>query len=355
MPPALPEIVARQIARWLPPDQREAEQRIVVAVSGGADSVALARAMALALPGDRLILAHFHHALRGADSDADAAFARQLASELGLLFATDRWDRSEAAASQTPGAAAPSEEAARDTRYAFLARTAREHGAGLIAAGHTADDQTETILHHLLRGTGLRGLRGIPASRPLSPGSDVRLIRPLLEVTRTEIEAWLRSLGQEWRLDRSNDSSDFTRNRLRHELLPHLRREFQPQLDSLLARLGRQADETLAFLQDEARALLAAMVLDRQPGEVRLSAPHVERRPCVLVREALVELWSDQGWPRQGMSQAHWQRAEEVLRGNTPAVDLPDGLRIERRGGLVVIRGPVSQAPPEAARPPSPG
>lgn len=354
MPPTLPEIVARQIARWLSPEQGGGERKVVVAVSGGADSVALARAMALAFPADQLVLAHFHHALRGADSDADAAFAERLATELGLVFATDRWDRGEAEGSRPSEPAAPSEETARDVRYAFLERTAREHGAGLIATGHTADDQTETILHHLLRGTGLRGLRGIPFSRPLSPGSEVKLIRPLLEVTRAEIETWLRSLGQEWRLDRSNDSSDFTRNRLRHDLLPHLRQQFQPQLDSLLARLGRQADETLAFLQDEARVLLAAMTLDRQPGEVRLSASHVERRPGILVREALVELWEDQGWPRQGMGQAHWQRAEEVLRGTIPAVDLPDGLRIDRRGGLVVIRGPANPASVRPARGPSP-
>jgi len=344
MPEEFPESVVRRVRQL-----GAGRARLLVAVSGGADSVALLRALArFASPG-LLVVAHFDHGLRGAESDGDARFVRDLALSLGLPSVSETWNRDGAAG-------AVSEEAAREARYAFLRRLARQLEAPFVATGHTADDQAETVLHHLLRGTGLRGLRGIPASRPLDgpgdvpedeagesekrgeSGSPIRLIRPLLHVTRGAIEAWLTELGQEWRDDRSNATADFTRNRIRRELLPHLRREFSPRLDSLLGRLAEQADETLDYLRSEAQGLLSQMILDRQPQEVRLDASHVERRPPLLVREALVELWTEQGWPRQAMTHTHWVRAEEVIRGLTPAVDLPDGLRIERRRSLVVIQ-----------------
>ena len=323
MPEDLKEIVAHQIRAMDP-----GEGRIVAAVSGGGDSVALLRGLACVLPPARLVVAHFNHGLRGAESDADAAFVARLAGTLGLFHVNQVWaetDRNLA------------EERSRAARYAFLEAVAHETDATAIATGHTADDQAETILHHMLRGTGLRGLKGIPADRPLRPGSPIRLIRPLLGVGRAELEGWLRSLGQAWRTDPSNLTGGQTRSRLRHELLPWLRREMQPRIDDLLTGLGEQAAEVFEYLQGEARALLGRATIDRQPGSVRLNGAMLERAAPVLLRELLVEIWAGQNWPRRGMTRAHWERAEEVAAGRSPAADMPDGLRIERRGTLVII------------------
>lgn len=304
------------------------EGRVVVAVSSGGDSVALLRVIAGVLPVDRLVVAHFNHGLRGAASDADAAFVARLAETLGLFHVNEVWaeaDRDTA------------EERSRAARYTFLESVARQADAATIATGHTADDQAETILHHLLRGTGLRGLRGIPTDRPIRPGSPIRLIRPLIELTRADLEGWLRSLDQDWRTDPSNLTGDQTRSRLRHELLPWIRRAMQPRIDELLTGLGKQAAEVLGYLELEARELLARATIDHQPGAVRLDGAVLERAAPVLLREMLVEVWAAQNWPRRGMTRVHWKRAADVAAGQLPAADMPDGVRIERRGALVII------------------
>src|SRR5262249_19663731 len=138
------------------------------------------------------------------------------------------------------------EAAARDARYHFLRSTAERLGARYVATGHTADDQVETILHHILRGSGLAGLAGVPRLR--SPSAAVTLIRPLLTIERTEVEDYLRQLGQDYRCDASNLSTEHTRNRIRHELLPLLADRFNPHVRDALRRLGTLAGEAQEVL-----------------------------------------------------------------------------------------------------------
>jgi len=158
---------------------------VVVAVSGGADSVALLRGMASArstLAGSgRLIVAHFNHGLRGAESDADQAFVEELAARFQLQCCSAR--------AAPAGSGHVAEEAARNQRYAFLLQTASTQGARVVATAHTADDQIETVLHRVVRGSGLSGLAGIPFTRSLSEA--VALVRPLLHYRRAEILAYL--------------------------------------------------------------------------------------------------------------------------------------------------------------------
>ena len=138
-----------------------------------------------------------------------------------------------------------SEESARDVRYVYLQQVATEQHCGFVAVAHTADDQVETLLHHILRGTGLAGLRGMPAEREFG---ESRLIRPLLTVRRADVEAYLTAIDQPFRSDATNAEERFTRNRIRHILLPLLRERFNPQVDAALLRLGEQAQDTTRVL-----------------------------------------------------------------------------------------------------------
>src|SRR5438132_2881347 len=184
---------------------------IVVAVSGGPDSVALLRALASLPTAGRLVVAHLNHQLRGPESDADEAFVRALPESLqpGMELRCERIDV--AAQARTEGANV--EAVARRVRYDWLARVAKECQASWVATGHSADDQAETVLHRLLRGTGLKGLRGIATCRPLS--SEVNLVRPLLDVARAQVLAYLDAEQQSYCQDRSNLDLTFRRNRIR--------------------------------------------------------------------------------------------------------------------------------------------
>ena len=197
------------------------ECRLSVAVSGGADSVALLRGLS-ALQEElslELIAGHVDHGLRAASSH-DAAWVAAQCAELGVPLELRMADVPALVAARGGGI----EETARRARYELLTQIAVESGCRFLAVGHVADDQAETILHHLLRGTGLNGLRGLPQVRDL--GSGVRLIRPLLQLRREEARLYLDEIGQEFREDASNVDLSFTRNRIRRLLLPLLREEF---------------------------------------------------------------------------------------------------------------------------------
>ena len=176
--------------------------RILVALSGGADSTALL--LSLQACGCELAAAHLNHCLRGSESDRDEDFVRALCARLGVPLTVERADVRAHAAAQGCGI----EEAARSLRYAFLERAADAVGADWIATAHTADDNLETVLFHLTRGTGTRGMAGIPPRRG-------RIIRPLLGATRTEIEAYLAGKGEPYVTDSSNLTDAHTRNRIR--------------------------------------------------------------------------------------------------------------------------------------------
>jgi tRNA(Ile)-lysidine synthase len=302
----------------------------VVAVSAGADSVALLRALAdePAIPG--LGIAHLNHRLRGAESDADAAFVAGLCPHLPHW--TEAVDVASAAAGDNL------EDTARRVRYDFLARVAREAGAGWVVTAHTLDDQAETVLHRLIRGTGLRGLRGIAESRELAPG--VRLLRPMLTVSRAEVIAYLRAIGQTWREDATNRNLAFTRNRIRHELIPLLR-TFNPEIAEALSRTAAQAEEVYGGIEQVAGTLLTAAERPRAGRVVVLNRPGLEAVAAHCLRELLHRVWEREGWPRGGMTLEHWQRAADVAQGRVPAWDLPGRLRIVSTARVVRI-GPAA-------------
>jgi tRNA(Ile)-lysidine synthase len=248
-----------------------AGQRIGVAVSGGADSVAL---LSLLLElreklGIVLSAVHFNHKLRGRASDADERFVADLAERHSLPFFVAREDIS----SKSKRERANLEDAARRARYSFFERLAAEHQLDKIAVAHTADDQAETVLAHIFRGTGLAGLGGIHPEIGC-------VFRPLLKFRRNELRAYLRSRRQPWREDSTNRDTKRTRSRIRLKLMPLLQKQFQPAVVDHLCRLADFAREDEAWLESSAELRLFLSAREDKTGwriSLRdLLAPHPE-------------------------------------------------------------------------------
>jgi tRNA(Ile)-lysidine synthase len=297
----------------------------VVAVSGGADSVSLLWALDEAGAGP-LTVAHLNHQLRGEESDTDERFVESLAGWLNVDLIKERTDAAMLARSTGENL----EEAARIARLDFFSRVAARVGATWVATGHTADDQAETVLHRLVRGTGIQGLRGIAACRNTSP--TVRLVRPLLAVTRADLVSYLEGIGEPFRTDSSNADLRFTRNRIRHELLPLLS-TFNPEVVAVLGRLAEQADELFDHLESEAAALLATAELPRAGELLIFGAEKLLAAPPHRVRDALRLVWEREAWPRDAMTYTHWRRLAALTPG-----DYPGRIHVRRVGSVVQIR-----------------
>ena len=229
--------------------------RLAVGVSGGADSVALllalhSRAAALGLV---LHAAHLHHGLRGAEADGDLEFAGGLAAELGVLFHKARVD----VAGEASKTGETVEEAARRLRYAWFRELMASGEVEAVATAHTRDDQAETVCAKFLRGAWTEGLGGI---HPVVTFEEGRILRPLLTATRAEVEAYLQALGQAWREDSSNRHLTYTRNRIRHELLPLLE-EWNPQIREHLAQMSALAREEEVWWQGELARIAPQILL----------------------------------------------------------------------------------------------
>jgi tRNA(Ile)-lysidine synthase len=227
--------------------------RVVVALSGGPDSVGLVHLLRDLGPGAGFTLAgiaHFNHQLRGIEADADEAFCRRLAASLGVPIETGRGDVRGFAERQKRSI----EDAARSRRYEFLHEAGQRLDADAIAVGHTRDDQAETFLLRLIRGSGTRGLGSI---RPKAG----MIVRPLLETSRQDVRAYVTARGLEYREDATNLDVQIPRNRIRHELLPYLEREFSPNIVEVLAREAALAQIDDDRLERDAIDLVASIVL----------------------------------------------------------------------------------------------
>jgi tRNA(Ile)-lysidine synthase len=250
--------------------EESARPALVVGLSGGADSVSLLHALA-ADGRFRLVAAHLDHGLRP-DSSADAAFCRRLCRTLGVPLRVGRADVRARAARDGGGI----EEAARLERYAFLEAVRARQGALGIVLAHTRDDQAETVLLRLLRGSGSAGLGAMRARRG-------HLLRPMLRVSRQDVLDHLAAHGLSWREDPSNADPAFLRNRVRHELIPYLESRFNPAIRESLAR-------TASVLAEEAEALAAmaaAIGVDRRDGAAVLSRPAVAHASRAVARIAV--------------------------------------------------------------------
>jgi tRNA(Ile)-lysidine synthase len=249
---------------------------LAAAVSGGADSIALLHALASLAPRrDHLVVAHLNHGIRGAAAARDAAFVRARCRELKVSLFEGQADVPALAAERGLSL----EMAARTARYRFFRDTLDKAGAKAVATAHTADDQAETVLLKLLRGAGPRGLSGISA-RAVILG--VPMVRPFLSFSRAEVLAYLKSIGQTWREDRTNQDWHPLRNRIRHALLPDLEKHFNPRIRASLAR-------TAAILRDEEDWLqpMVQKALARTVREGCLDVTRLRRLPVPLARRVI--------------------------------------------------------------------
>jgi tRNA(Ile)-lysidine synthase len=309
-------------------------------VSGGPDSMALLHAL-VEFQAEALVVGHVNHALRGTESDADAAFVRGVCESLSarrqspVLLRSARIDT--AAIRRNEGANL--EDTARRVRYDWLRKVAEETCCAYVATGHTASDQAETVLHRLLRGTGVKGLRGIAPRRSLGPG--LELIRPLIQVRREDVIHYLASRGIAYREDSSNRNLDFTRNRIRHELLPYLSENGAPKIVELLNQLATQAGALYETIESRARSALAGVELPRAGPLVVLSDEPLKAVPRPLLREMCRLIWARENWSMGAMAFRDWDRLADFLAGHATALDLPEGIRARRRARVVLI-GPVS-------------
>lgn len=312
-----------------------------MAVSGGADSVALLVAMADSRAETGIVLSaiHVHHGLRGAEADGDAEFVSQIAKRLDMPLCTKHGDVAALAAERGQGI----EEAARALRYQSFQELLAEHRVDTIATAHTLDDQAETVLMKMLRGAWTEGLGGIAPVVTMKGGC---IVRPLLEVARAEVVAYLEGRGQPWREDSTNQELTFTRNRVRYTLLPQLR-EFRPRIAEQLSRMAAVARDEEAWWARELARVMPGMVLlgkpvrgggranSTRPGEAgvaveleRLRALHPALQRRVL-RAAAEQLGSALSFDQTEAVRALTDVGER-LAGKGGRVELGAGLTAER-------------------------
>ena len=341
--------------------------RLAVGVSGGADSVALLRALVERGKEAGLVIsaAHLHHGLRGEEADGDQAFVSDLAAKLGVGFRTKRVDVARAAeANPAIGKSGESiEEAARRLRYSWFRDLMANGEVDAVATAHTLDDQAETVLLKFLRGAWTEGLSGI---HPVVAYQEGRIVRPMLGISRAEIEAWLKNLGQSWREDSSNQEREFARNRVRHDLLPLLE-SWNPRLREHLAQMADLAREEENFWKGQLAWLAPQLILPGDPvrgggragGEgLALEVSQLASQPTALQRrvlrhaveqlgtgldfpstEALRELaiQGRAGQKRELANGVHAERSHREVRlrrGSAPAVIRPESVTAAVPGEL---------------------
>lgn len=317
----------------------EPGDRVLAAVSGGADSVALLLCLRRLAPGlgFSLAVAHLNHRIRGAEGDADEDFVRRLSADLGLQCVCETIEVREQAARAKRNL----EELAREKRYEFLGRAARATGANRIAAGHTLNDQAETVLFRMIRGSGVEGLSAI---HPVVGGT---VIRPLLECSRDFILEYLRRKGAGYREDSTNRDLRHARNRIRLELVPYLEKHLNPRLIETLSREARQSREMWSFMEAEARRALETS--RRRSGEdvVVELGPFSALHPALqqhVVRLALKECLGS----IRGLTSRHLEAVLTLCRSAQSGDEiriLRGGVAIRQFDTLVLRKRPAPEGP----------
>lgn len=332
MPDRLEESVAEFIRRH---GLFAGTERILLAVSGGADSIALLHVLVALRAQGRidagLVCAHINHQLRGPASDADQQFVIEQADRLGVPVTVRTVDVRTYARAQRLSL----ETAARQLRLAALGEIARGHGCEWVGTGHQKNDNAETVLHRLLRGTGFRGLAGI---RPMRWVGDLRLASPLLCATRREITRYLETHHRQWREDQTNMDTVHTRNYIRHRLLPFLQQEAQACLVDELSELAASAQKLHDRVERQAKEAWSRLV-ERGEGKIAVPATGLAALPEIVAVELMRRSLADMAVGEAGLTQAHYRSILQLARMDTggKSVPLPGGCRARREGKRIVL------------------
>ncbi|GAB4340193.1 MAG: tRNA lysidine(34) synthetase TilS [Candidatus Abyssubacteria bacterium] len=320
-------------------------ETVLVALSGGPDSVCLLDVLSQLRRKYSITIcaAHFNHKLRDA-ADEDARFAEQLARERDLAFVTNSADVKDFAEAHKLSL----EAAGRTLRYEFLRRSAMAVGAQRVAVGHTADDQAETVLMRLLRGTGPDGLAGIPPVRSLADSEGPAVIRPLIDVWRGEVMEHVRSRNLEFRIDTTNELPDFLRNRIRLQLLPHLEHEYNPHIKERLAAVASALALENDFLAKETRLLSTELIAETGPTWVIFHADILAQFHPALRKRIIGQLVSGVMPDGPMLESLHYEHADSMICSGRGKTDLPGGLRLEVSEGFGFISD--TNGKPEAVR-----
>ncbi len=321
-------------------DSLKAGERVGVAVSGGADSVALLRGL-LELRtelGFVPVVVHFNHQLRGTASDADEEFVQKLAERHGLEFIVGRAD----VAGRTHRERGNLEDVARKSRYAFFEKLQSEGQLRRVAVAHTADDQAETLLGHLLRGTGLGGLRGIHPQTPV-------VFRPLLGMRRKGLRLYLKALRQPWREDATNRDTRRTRARIRQRLVPLLEKDFNPGAVEHLCQLAELAGEAEDFLERRAAEWISDAAQQKGKMEVAVKLCDFQRAPDALKTRVLRGVVRQLKTRGGQLSKTHVDAVLEIAqcKDSGKTVPLPGGVEIRREKELLIFRALGREERPE--------
>ncbi|MCM8783548.1 MAG: tRNA lysidine(34) synthetase TilS [Candidatus Omnitrophica bacterium] len=300
--------------------------KVLVGVSGGPDSVCLLYLLYKLKESLNLGLhvCHLNHKLRGKDSDDDASFVKDFTERLGLPFYGGEIDVKE----EIRKRGWSEEEGARFLRYEFFFQNAENRGIRKIAVGHTRDDQVETVLMHLVKGAGILGLRGIP---PVREEKSFLIIRPLFEIWREEIMNFLHQEKIGYRIDKTNFSSLYLRNRIRNKLIPYLINDYNPRIKEILANTAENLGLIYEYINKQGRRKFNSVAKVRHE-EIMIILDKFRKLHPVLQREIFRLVIKELKGNLRRINYQHWKEFEELFqkRSTGSMIDLPQGISVEK-------------------------
>ncbi|MFA6079155.1 MAG: tRNA lysidine(34) synthetase TilS [Candidatus Omnitrophota bacterium] len=298
---------------------------VLVAVSGGPDSVFLLHtlnSLKRKLGIKRLIVCNMDHGLRGKESRDDSLFTKKIAAELGVDFIHKKVDLKSAAKGKLS-----TEELAREARYSFFSEAAKKTGANVLATGHTLDDQAETILMRLVKGSALKGIVGI---LPVRESEGLRIIRPILEIEKQVIKDYLDNKGISYRIDHTNLEPIYFRNIVRNEIIPFLEK-YNVRFKRVLFNLAEHLREDFEFIEEE-RLKAQRFITGKDGGAVEIRLKDLVIQPKALQKEILRDSLDRIGGEVKRLTFRHWKEMENFIKVKRTGdrLDLPGGIRITR-------------------------
>jgi tRNA(Ile)-lysidine synthase len=303
--------------------------RVVVALSGGPDSTALLVILTQIAEeiGFNLIAAHINHGLRAEESDEDEKYSRELSENMGVAFVAHKADKTGVEKGVSP------EDYYRRQRYSFLNKVAQEQRAKKIALGHNLQDQAETVLLNLLRGSGLEGLKGI------LPIRDGKFIRPLMEVSRREIISFLNAAGIQYRQDSSNESRKYLRNKIRGELIPYIKEKFNPKIEETLAQTAEILRNEDEFIRQYVFAAMDSPYIQRQKNLISLNIAFINKLPLAIRLRLFKVLLESLNPEKNGFSFIHIKSLENLTQGKESGkrISLPAGIAARREYDNLIL------------------